>query len=90
MFVVASTLASAWAAGPFEVRRGLVTVDVSVVTTAPFDESALRSHDASNYFYAVFDAGGKSVFAGDALDARATAALAEAVGDKAPPGCVLR
>jgi hypothetical protein len=32
---------------------------VAVVTTAPFDESALRSHDASNYFYAVYDASGE-------------------------------
>ena len=67
MFVVASTLASAWAAGPFEVRRALEgsslegTPEVSVVTTAPFDESVLRSHDASNYFYTVFDASGSQL-----------------------------
>jgi invasin-like protein len=67
MFVVASTLASAWAAGPFEVRRGLQgssldgTADVSIVTSAPFDETVLRSHDASSYFYAVFDASGSQL-----------------------------
>lgn len=66
MFVVASTLASAWAAGPFEVRRGLEgsslgSADISIVTTAPFDESVLRSNDASSYFYAVFDASGSQL-----------------------------
>jgi hypothetical protein len=67
MIVVASTLAPSWAAGPFEVRRGLQgsaldgTGDVSIVATAPFDESMLRSHDAANYFYAVFDASGSQL-----------------------------
>ena len=64
MIVVASTLAPAWAAGPFEVRRDLPGTnldgppDVAFVTTAPFDESIARSLDASNHFYTVFDGNG--------------------------------
>jgi len=56
----------AFAAGPFQVHREIEgasldpgSASVAVVTTAPFDESALRSHDASNYFYAVYDASGE-------------------------------
>jgi hypothetical protein len=63
MLIVAAT-SSAFAAGPFQVRRELAgaaldgSAPVAVVTTAPFDESLVRSHDASNYFYTVFDASG--------------------------------
>jgi hypothetical protein len=63
--LIAAATGSAFAAGPFQVHREIEgssidggSVSIAVVTTAPFDESALRSHDASNYFYAVYDASG--------------------------------
>ncbi|HJQ97272.1 MAG TPA: Ig-like domain-containing protein [Candidatus Polarisedimenticolaceae bacterium] len=63
--LIAAT-SSVYAAGPFQVHREIEgssldggSVSVAVVSTAPFDESALRSQDASNYFYAVYDASGE-------------------------------
>jgi len=63
--IIAAAATSAFAAGPFQVHRELEgssldggSVSIAVVSTAPFDESTLRSHDASNYFYAVYDAAG--------------------------------
>lgn len=61
----AAASAALGAVGPFQVHRELESssldggaATVAVVTAAPFDETALRSHDASNYFYAVYDATG--------------------------------
>jgi len=63
--LIATAAGTAFAAGPFQVHRELEgssidggATSVAVIPTSPFDETDLRSHDGSNYFYAVYDATG--------------------------------